>query len=305
MISHGNGPQVGLLALQGSAYTEVDTVPARPARRADRGHDRLPDPAGARQRAAVREAARVAADADRGRPRRPGVRQPDEADRADLRPRPTRSGSRRRRAGRSSPTATASAASCPRRCRSGSSGSSRSSGCSSSGCVVICAGGGGIPVMYTDEPGARRPAARRRRGRDRQGPRERAARQATCARTRSRSSPTSTPSTTDWGTPEQRAIRRATPGGARRDGVRRRLDGAEGARRLLVRRGDGRPRRDRLDRATRPRSSAARPGTIVTRDADGPRARARSHERAGRRRTPEPARRAGSRSRRRTRSCSR
>ena len=27
MISHGNGPQVGLLALQGSAYTAVDTYP--------------------------------------------------------------------------------------------------------------------------------------------------------------------------------------------------------------------------------------------------------------------------------------
>ena len=36
-------------------------------------------------------------------------------------------------------------------------------------------------------------------------------------------------------------------GGARRDGVRGRLDGAEGARRLLVRRGDRRPGRDRLD----------------------------------------------------------
>src|ERR1700745_1040861 len=27
VISHGNGPQVGLLALQGSAYTEVDPYP--------------------------------------------------------------------------------------------------------------------------------------------------------------------------------------------------------------------------------------------------------------------------------------
>ena len=27
MISHGNGPQVGLLALQGSAYTEVEPYP--------------------------------------------------------------------------------------------------------------------------------------------------------------------------------------------------------------------------------------------------------------------------------------
>ena len=27
MISHGNGPQVGLLALQGSAYKAVETYP--------------------------------------------------------------------------------------------------------------------------------------------------------------------------------------------------------------------------------------------------------------------------------------
>src|SRR5207248_10699995 len=27
VISHGNGPQVGLLALQGAAYTAVDTYP--------------------------------------------------------------------------------------------------------------------------------------------------------------------------------------------------------------------------------------------------------------------------------------
>ena len=27
VVSHGNGPQVGLLALQGSAYTAVDTYP--------------------------------------------------------------------------------------------------------------------------------------------------------------------------------------------------------------------------------------------------------------------------------------
>ena len=131
VISHGNGPQVGLLALQGSAYTEVEPYPARPARRPDRGHDRLPDPAGARERASVREAARLAADPDRGRSRRPRVPGSDEADRPDLHEGRGRRGLRRRRAGCSSPTATASAASCPRRCRSGSSASSRSSGCSS------------------------------------------------------------------------------------------------------------------------------------------------------------------------------
>ena len=59
--------------------------------------------------------------------------------------------------------------------------------------------------------GAGRAAARRRRGRDRQGSRQRAARGSTSGPTCSRSSPTSTPSTRDWGTPEQQPIRRATP----------------------------------------------------------------------------------------------
>ena len=32
VLSHGNGPQVGLLALQAAAYTDVEAVPARRAR---------------------------------------------------------------------------------------------------------------------------------------------------------------------------------------------------------------------------------------------------------------------------------
>ena len=119
--------------------------------------------------------------------------------------------------------------------------------------------------------GARRPAARRRRGRDRQGPRERAARRRPATPTRSLIVTDVDAVYADWGTPEQRAIRRATPGGARRRGVRRGLDGAEGARRLLVRR-------------ARPAGCAAigsiddtqallrgEAGTTVTRDADGSR----------------------------------
>ena len=74
VISHGNGPQVGLLALQGSAYTAVDMYPLDVLGRADGGHDRLHARAGARQRAAVRAAARHAADDDRGRRRRPRLR---------------------------------------------------------------------------------------------------------------------------------------------------------------------------------------------------------------------------------------
>ena len=108
VISHGNGPQVGLLALQGSAYTAVETYPLDVLGAQTEGMIGYILAAGARQRAAVRAAPRDAADDDRGRPRRPGVRRTrrsrsgrstttDEADRAR----------RPRRAGRSSPTATA------------------------------------------------------------------------------------------------------------------------------------------------------------------------------------------------------
>ena len=67
VITHGNGPQVGLLALQGAAYKPGEDLSARRARRRDRGHDRLHDRAGARQPAAVRGAVRHAADHGRGR----------------------------------------------------------------------------------------------------------------------------------------------------------------------------------------------------------------------------------------------
>ena len=52
VLTHGNGPQVGLLALQASAYTDVPAVPARRARRRERGDDRLRARAGAREPAA-------------------------------------------------------------------------------------------------------------------------------------------------------------------------------------------------------------------------------------------------------------
>ena len=92
VVAHGNGPQVGLLALQGAAYSEVETYPLDVLGAADRGHDRLHDRAGARQPAAVRAAVRHAADDDRGRRRatRPSTTRPsssarsttkDEADR--------------------------------------------------------------------------------------------------------------------------------------------------------------------------------------------------------------------------------
>ena len=191
-------------------------VPARPARRADRGDDRLPDPAGARQRAAVREAPRVAADADRGRRGRSGVRRSDEADRADLRRGRTPERLAAEKGWMFKPDGDSFRRVVPSPLPKRIFGLEPLEWLLEQGCVVICAGGGGIPVMYTDEPVPAGPAARRRRGRDRQGPRERAARRATC-------DADALVIVTDvdavyagWGTPEQRAIRRATPGGARR-----------------------------------------------------------------------------------------
>ena len=54
VITHGNGPQVGLLALQELAYPGRGLA-ARRARRRDRRRDRLHDRAGARQPPAVRD----------------------------------------------------------------------------------------------------------------------------------------------------------------------------------------------------------------------------------------------------------
>ena len=70
---------------------------ARRPRRGDAGHDRLPHRTRAREPAPVREAARDAADDDRGRPRRSRVRRSDQARRPDLLERRGREA--RRRAG--------------------------------------------------------------------------------------------------------------------------------------------------------------------------------------------------------------
>ena len=53
IISHGNGPQIGLLALEEAAYGEVSRVAARCAGGGDPGDDRLPHRAGAREPAPV------------------------------------------------------------------------------------------------------------------------------------------------------------------------------------------------------------------------------------------------------------
>ena len=130
VISHGNGPQVGLLALQGSAYTAVDPYPLDLLGAQTEGMigyliqqelgNLLPFEKRLASLLTLIEVDRD--DPAFANPTKPigPIYEQDEADRLAA-----------RRAGCSSPTARASAASSPRRCRSGSSGSSRSSGCSS------------------------------------------------------------------------------------------------------------------------------------------------------------------------------
>ena len=123
MISHGNGPQVGLLALQGSAYTAVDTYPLDVLGAQTEGMigymleqelgNELPF-----ERHLATLLTMIEVDRDD-----PAFEHPDQADRPALRRRPRPRGSSARRAGRSWPTATACAAPCPRRRRSGSSAS--------------------------------------------------------------------------------------------------------------------------------------------------------------------------------------
>jgi carbamate kinase len=78
------------------------------------------------------------------------------------------------------------------------------------GCVVICAGGGGIPVVYTDEPA---PAGRRLVGVEAVIDKDLAsALLARDLRADALAIVTDVDAVYDgWGTPEQRAIRRATP----------------------------------------------------------------------------------------------
>ena len=128
VISHGNGPQVGLLALEAAAYKEVEAYPLDILGAETQGMigylieqelgNLLPD----------RGAARDDPDDGRGRPGRSGLHEPDEVRRPDLRQgrRPMRSPPRR--AGSSSPTATTGDGSFPRRSRSGSSRSARCAG---------------------------------------------------------------------------------------------------------------------------------------------------------------------------------
>jgi carbamate kinase len=236
VISHGNGPQVGLLALQGSAYTAVDTYPLDllgaqtegmigyviqqelgnllPFEKrlaslltlveVDRGDPAFGDPTKPIGPIYTEQ------DADRLAGEKGWVFKPDGDAFRRVVPSPL-----------------------PQRIF----GLEPIEWLLERGCVVVCAGGGGIPVMYTDDPA---PAGRTLVGVEAVIDKDLAS--ALLARDLHADALAIVTDVdavyADWGTPQQRAIRR--------ERVRGGLDGPEGARRVLVRRGDRRAGGDRL-----------------------------------------------------------
>ena len=164
VITHGNGPQVGLLALEADAYKAVAPYPLDVLGAESQGMigyllvqalgSELPE------REVVALLTQVLVDPDD-----PAFAAPDEADRPGVLERAWRE---RLAADRGWTVARDGDALPPRRrlarAAGRSSSSQRSSDWSTAGSVVVCAGGGGIPVVAD---GGR---AARRRGRDRQGP---------------------------------------------------------------------------------------------------------------------------------------
>ena len=158
MISHGNGPQVGLLALQGSAYTEVEPYPLDVLGAQTEGmigyliQQELGNELPFEKRLAT------LLTHDRGRPGRPGVRRTrrSRSGRSTRRTRPTRSPSEK--GWTFKPDGDSFRRVVPSPLPQRIFGIEPIGWLLEQGCVVICAGGGGIPVMYTDEPA---PAGRR------------------------------------------------------------------------------------------------------------------------------------------------
>ncbi len=152
VLSHGNGPQVGLLALQAAAYTDVEPYPL--------------DVLGAQTEGMIgyvleqelgnyfppSEPFATILTMVEVDPDDPAFEHPTKFV-GPVYPRNRRSSSPRRRAGRSARTASRGAGWCRPRCRSTSSRSSRSAALLDLDVVVICAGGGGIPTMVTEVAG--------------------------------------------------------------------------------------------------------------------------------------------------------
>ena len=131
VITHGNGPQVGLLALQGAAYKPDEAYPLDVLGAETEGMIGYMIEQELGNLLPFEVPVRDAADDGRGRSRRSRRSRTRPSSSARSTTKPTPSGSRRRRAGRSSRTATSGGASSPRRSPSASSSCGRSSGCSS------------------------------------------------------------------------------------------------------------------------------------------------------------------------------
>ena len=209
VISHGNGPQVGLLALQGSAYTAVDTYPLDVLGAQTEGMigyiiqqelgNELPFE---RHLATLLTQIEVdAADPAFADPTKPIGPLYDEGEAARL---AEEKGWTFKPDGDSMRRVVPSPA--PKRIFE----IEAIDALLRRGCVVICAGGGGIPTTYTDEPAA---AGRRLVGVEAVIDKDLAsALLASALGADVLAIVTDVDAVyTAWGTPEQRAIRRATP----------------------------------------------------------------------------------------------
>ncbi len=131
--------------------------------------------------------------------------------------------------------------------------------------VVICAGGGGIPTMY--EPNGERTLVGVEAVIDKDLASELLAREVEAELYVMATDVDGVYA--DWGTPEQRRLERATPEELRAVVVRRRIDGSEGGCRDAVRRRHGQACGDRepgTDRADRGRHRGDPGGALVSAD---------------------------------------
>ena len=258
VVSHGNGPQVGLLALQAAAYDEVEPYPL--------------DVLGAQTEGMIgymieQELGNLLpfevpfatlltmVEVD---PDDPAFRtRPSSSARSTTRRR--RTGSPPRRAGPSSRTATSGAGWCHRRCPSASSRSGRSTGCSSaarSSSAPAAAASRRCTSRATSDAG-------RRGGGHRQGPRERAAGARAGGRPVRDGHRRRRASTSTGARPTQRAIGRATPTSCASYAVRRPARWARRSRPPATSSSDRQARGDRGARGSA-RIVAGEAGTNVT-----------------------------------------
>ena len=263
MISHGNGPQVGLLALEGAAYEKVPAYPLDVLGAETQGMIGYLVEQELGNRLPFERPAGDAAHDDRGRPRRPRVRRPDQADRSDLRP-AAADALTAERGWTFKPDGDAFRRVVPSPAPKRIFELRQIPWLLEHRRVVICAGGGGIPTAY--QPRAQLDGVEAVIDKD----------HASALLARDLEADVFVMATdadavyVDLGTPDQRAIARGPPRrapGARRR-VRRRVDAAQGDRRLRLRPGDGRAGRHRSACRHR-RDARGQAGTIVSTDVDG------------------------------------